>query len=66
VNYPVIFEVEFLVEFQEQFGADRGMFLCLVYQMYLDYGWGVIKRLLPNTSAWRAKKQLIQAGYIRS
>ncbi|MHC4687947.1 MAG: hypothetical protein ACYTEW_27130 [Planctomycetota bacterium] len=65
IEMPVIFEMEFLHEFQERFGKDRGMLLCLVYQIYLDSNWQFIKTLLPNTSAWRAKKELSEAGYIR-
>ena len=66
IDYPIIFEVEFLQEFQEKFGAKRGMLLCLLYQIYLDVGWVEVAKLLPKTSAERAARHLRSAGYMRT
>ena len=63
IDQPIIFEVEFLREFQEKFGAKRGMLLCLLYQIYLDVGWAGVAELLPKTSVERAARNLRSAGY---
>lgn len=63
IDLPIIFEIEFLQEFQAEFGAKRGLTLCLLYQIYLDFGWAMAASLLPKTSAERAARNLRNAGY---
>lgn len=63
INYPIIFEIEFLHEFQERYGKAKGMRLCLVYQIWLDGGWKAVFDLLPKGTAERDRRQLAKHGY---
>lgn len=61
----IIFDLDFLAEFQEKFGCIKGVVRCLVYQMYLDnMGWDAIAKVISTHSLWRIKHDLVMAGYI--